>query len=222
MNKEFLKNLKVLLVEDEENLSSLLKASIGDNFCDFIIADNGNEGMCKFLEISPDIIITDIMMPELNGLEMAKEIRVANQDIPIIILSAFSEKEKLLSAIDIGITKYFIKPFDPDELLEYISTLNNKSKIIQLNDGFTFNIIKKSLHKDDKYIVLSKKEVTFIMLLLKDISNITDLETIKTELWKDSQGNDIRLRSLIKRFRIKTSKNILQNIKGRGYRFILP
>ena len=223
MEDNSLKYLKVLLVEDEENLASLLKSAIGDNFYSFNIAQNGKDGIEKFLKFLPDIVITDITMPELNGLDMVKEIKKIDSTIPIIILSAYSEKEKLLNAIDVGVIKYFIKPFDPDDLLEYISILSTtiQSKPISLNDGFIFNRTKRSLYKDDKYIALSKREISFIELLIKDIDDITDSEVIKNKLWKDDEGSDIRLRSFIKRFRIKTSKDFIQNIKGKGYQLLL-
>ncbi len=90
------------------NISKLLKDALADYFFSFTIANNGEEGLEKYKKINPDIIITDIMMPKLDGLEMTKRIREENETIPIIVLSAFSDKEKLLKAIDIGITKYFI------------------------------------------------------------------------------------------------------------------
>lgn len=223
MKDDSLKDLKILFVEDEKNLADLLKQSIGDNFYSFSIAHNGKDGIDKFRKILPDIVISDIMIPELNGLEMAKEIKKIEPSTPIIILSAFSETDKLLNAIDVGVVKYFIKPFDPDELLDYISTLSKKinSKPILLHDGFIFNKTKRSLYKDDKYIPLSKREVTFMLLLVKNLLGVTDLQTIKTELWKDEEDSSVRLRSFIKRFRIKTSKELLLNVKGKGYQLVL-
>ncbi|MCK5294480.1 MAG: response regulator transcription factor [Arcobacteraceae bacterium] len=223
MRDNSLKDLKILFVEDEKNLADLLKQSIGDNFYSFSIAHNGKDGIDKFRKILPDIVISDIMIPELNGLEMAKEIKKIEPSTPIIILSAFSETDKLLNAIDVGVVKYFIKPFDPDELLDYISTLSKKinSKPILLHDGFIFNKTKRSLYKDDKYIPLSKREVTFMLLLVKNLLGVTDLQTIKTELWKDEEDSSVRLRSFIKRFRIKTSKELLLNVKGKGYQLVL-
>jgi len=106
MRNKFLKSLKILLVEDEEKLSSLLKSAIGDNFHSFLLAKDGNEGLQIYKKVLPDIVITDIMMPNKTGLEMAKEIKVINPNSKIIILSAFSDVEKLLSAIDIGVVKY--------------------------------------------------------------------------------------------------------------------
>ena len=222
MKNKFLKKLKILLVEDEEKLSSLLNNAIGDNFYSFYIASDGKEGMDKFLKLSPDIVITDIMMPDMTGLEMAKEIRKADSKVPVIILSAFSETQNFLEAIEIGVVKYFIKPFDPDELLEYIESLESiiGNKIIKLIEGFTYNKTTKSLYKDARFVKLSKKESLFFELLLQhneDDKNIVDDEIIKRFLWRDEDVSDERLRTFIRRLRVKTSKNLVLNIKGQGY-----
>ena len=168
MKNRVLKELKILLVEDEENLARLLKEAIGDNFHSFTIAADGLEGIELFKKIKPDIVITDIMMPRLSGLEMAKRLKEINSDTPIIILSAFSEKEKLFSAIDIGITKYFLKPFDTEELLEYIESITSKlgNKLLKLSEGFMFNKTTNSLYKNDRYVPLSKNEIKFLSLLM--------------------------------------------------------
>jgi len=221
MRNRVLKRLKVLLVEDEENLASLLKNAIGDSFYSFTIANDGQEGLEKFLQISPDIVITDIMMPKMTGLEMAKEIKAIDTTVPIIILSAYSEVDKFLNAIDIGVVKYLIKPFDPDELLEYIDSIEDKfeSKLIVLKDGFSFNLSTKSLYKNNRFISLSKKENKFMELLLQDSKekNIIDTKIIKNNLWEDEEVSDERVRTFIRRLRAKTSKNLIQNIKGEGY-----
>lgn len=221
MRNRVLKRLKVLLVEDEENLASLLKNAIGDSFYSFTIANDGQEGLEKFLQISPDIVITDIMMPKMTGLEMAKEIKAIDTTVPIIILSAYSEVDKFLNAIDIGVVKYLIKPFDPDELLEYIDSIEDKfeSKLIVLKDGFSFNLSTKSLYKNSRFISLSKKEKKFMELLLQDSKekNIIDTQIIKNNLWEDEEVSDERVRTFIRRLRAKTSKNLIQNIKGEGY-----
>ncbi len=222
MRSKFLKSLKVLLVEDEEKLSSLLKNAIGDSFHSFSIADDGLDGLEMFKELSPDIVITDIMMPKMTGLEMAKEIKKLDATMPIVILSAFSEADKFLGAIDVGVVKYFIKPFDPDELLEYIDSLEEiiGSKEIKLTDGFSFNKIKKSLYKDDRFVKLSKKENQFFELLLQnddDEKKIVSDEVIKKTLYKDEEVSDERLRTFIRRLRAKTSKELIQNVKGEGY-----
>lgn len=221
MSNKILKGLKVLLVEDENKLASLLKNAIGDSFYSFTLAKDGKEGLEKFLNMTPDIIITDIMMPNLTGLEMAREIRKTDSEIPIIILSAFSESDKFLDAIDIGVVKYFIKPFDPDELLDYIESVGIKlgNRLIKLSGGFSFNITTKNLYKNSRYVSLSKNESKFVQLLLasSDESYIVDEDMIKESLWENEEVNSERLRTFIRRFRTKTSKDLVLNIKGQGY-----
>lgn len=226
MKNKLLKQLKVLLVEDEAKLASLLKNTIGDNFYSFTIASNGKEGLQKFATLKPDIVITDIMMPQITGLDMAKEIKKQDKNVPIIILSAFSDTQKLLNAIDIGVIKYFIKPFDIDELLEYIESISEtfESKIVQLNDGFSYNKTTNNLYKDGRYISLSKKEKSFVELLVKhnqEYKNVVEDALIKSTLWEEEDVSDERLRTFVKRLRAKTSKELIRNIKGQGYEIIV-
>lgn len=215
-----LKELKVLCVEDEANISKLLKAAIADYFFSFTIATNGEEGLKKYKTLNPDIVITDIMMPKLDGLEMTKLIREIDEDKPIIVLSAFSEKEKLLKAIDIGITKYFIKPFDPEEVLEYMVFLAkklNKHRIICLNKHFSYDNNTNNLYEDNVLVNITKREKQFISLLIKNKKSITTNEELKSKLWDTEDVSDERVRTFIKRLRKKTAKELIKNITGQGY-----
>lgn len=222
MKNKLLKKLRVLLVEDEENLATLLKSAIGDNFYSFTLAKDGQEGLERFIDTSPDIVITDIMMPKLTGLEMAKEIKKRDKNAAIIILSAFSETEKLLSAIDVGVFKYFIKPFDPEELLAYIKLISEQiqSKNTFFANDFYFNATTQNLYKKGRYLPLSKRENKFVQLLIqasKEGLSITDAPTLKTTLWAGEEISDERLRAFIKRVREKTYKDFILNIRGQGY-----
>ncbi len=225
MKNKFLKTLRVLLVEDELKLSTLLKDAIGENFYTFSIAENGQEGLEFFEKLRPDIVITDIMMPKKTGLEMAKEIKAIDPAVPIIILSAFSETEKFLDAIDIGVVKYFIKPFDPDELLEYIKSLETllSARSLQLKDGFVYNRATRGLFKKQRYVTLTRKEKVFLELLVKNYDTqlfvVSDKE-IKERLWTEAVSDE-RLRTFIRRFREKTSKELIKNIKGEGYQIMI-
>jgi len=224
MKNKFLRTLRVLLVEDEEKLSSLLKNAIGDSFYKFSVASNGEEGLELFEKLRPDIIITDIMMPKKTGLEMAKEIRAIDAHVPIIILSAFSETQKFLDAIDVGVVKYFIKPFDPDELLEYMESLESvlSERSLHLCEEFVYNRAKKSLYKKQRYVALTKKEKDFLSLLIEkydeEIFVVSD-ELIKERLWNEIVSDE-RLRTFVRRFREKTSKELVKNVKGEGYQIM--
>jgi len=225
MRNKFLKELKVLLVEDEERLSKLFQNAIGDCFRKFYIAKDGVDGLDKFHTFKPDIIITDIMMPKQTGLEMAEKIRASDKNIPIIILSAYSETDKFLNAIDIGVVKYFIKPYDPDELLDYIISLEDKleSKTIYLNDIFLYNKSTNTLYKNQRFIALSKKEILFMQLLIQEKQNdnyLVSEELMIEKLWNEEVSKE-RIRTFIKRLREKTSKDLIVNVKGQGYKLPL-
>ena len=217
--KSLLKTLKILIVEDEIRLAQLLKEAIYNSFFSIVIAKDGNEGLKKFKTFKPDIIITDIMMPFCDGLEMTQKIKEFDENIPIIILSAHSDKEKLLKAIDLGINKYFIKPFDPEELLEHINKLAlklNKQKQSKLKEDFIFDNNSLSLYKNNSLISLTKREKELFYLLIKHKNQLVTSQDIKENLW-DSEVNDEVLRTFIKRVRIKTSKDLVENVSGQGY-----
>lgn len=214
-----MKNLKVLIVEDEQKLANLIRSSIKDLFFKVVTAKDGIEGLKKFNSFKPDIIISDILMPNLNGLEMCKAIK-EQSNIPIVILSAHSQKEMLLQAIDIGISKYFIKPFDIESFIEYLKELSSKinnEKNFTLKDGFVFVKNSISLYKNDELVNLTKREREFINLLLDNKNSLVKLEDIKEILWQEDEVSDERVRTFIKRLRVKTSKDLIENVSSQGY-----
>ncbi|MBF7071167.1 response regulator transcription factor [Aliarcobacter butzleri] len=213
-----MKTLKVLIVEDEIKLANLIKVSIKELFFKVNIAKDGIEGLKKFQSFKPDIIISDITMPNLDGLEMCQRIR-EESNIPIIILSAYSQKEKLLKAIDLGINKYFIKPFDIEEFLEYLKNLSKnikKIKTYKLKDNFVFDNNSVCLYKDEILINLTKREREFLNILIKNKNSLVKKEDIKILLWNEDVSDE-RLRTFIKRLRLKTSKDLVENVSSQGY-----
>ena len=158
-------------------------------------------------------------MPVCDGLDMTIKIKKLDGNIPIIVLNTHSDKEQLLKAIDIGINKYFIKPFDPEEVIEHINKIApflNKKRQVKLKEDFMFDNNSMSLYKNTVLINLTKREKEFIHLLIKVNNKVVDSEYIKENLWNE-EVNDERLRTFIKRLRIKTSKDIIENISGQGY-----
>ncbi len=216
-------DLRVLFVEDEESIRISLKETIGDEFKRFSIAKDGKEGLEKFSNDKYDLVISDISMPKMSGLEMVAEIKKISKNIPIILLTAYSEKEKLLQAIDIGVTKYLIKPIDPEELLETISDIIEKDisdNIIKLKKPYLFDLNKNILYHGTKIVKLTKKELLFVTLLVENRGDITSKETIKESIWNDKNIDDTLLRTLVRRFRAKTDKDLIENFPALGYKII--
>lgn len=191
-------------------------------FAKVILAGNGDEGLKKFKKFNPDVIVTDISMPIMDGLDMSKEIRDISKDTPIVILSAFSEKEKLLKAIEIGIDKYIIKPIDMEELFEAISVLAqdkiSTTNIVEIGGGYSFNKTKRVLVRNQEEIALTKKELAFISILVKRLGTLVLHEEIKNSVWVGEKVSDAAIRTFIKRIRDKVGANLIKNIPGLGYK----
>ena len=171
---KILNNLTVLIVENEGDGKKIVQEVMRDKFEKVITAQNGDEGLKKFKKYNPNMVITDVFMPIMNGLDMAKSIKEISKDTPIIVFSTNSEKETLLKAIDVGIDKYVLKPIDLDD---FLVTLENVAKnkietanIIQVTNGYSFNKIKRVLIRDGVEISLTKKELAFISLLIKRLN----------------------------------------------------
>lgn len=220
-----MKDLHLLIVEDEDKLRKGLSAALSPFFLKVINAKNGDEGLKKFKKYKPNLVITDILMPIIDGLEMAKNIKEISKDTPIIVLSAYSERERLLRAIDIGIDKYLIKPVDVEDLLLIFKFIKNEkigtNHIITINEHFRFDKIKRVLIKDGQEINLTKKELAFISLLIKQIGALVLHEDIKRHIWTNERVTDTAIRTFIKRVRDKIGDDLIKNVPGLGYKVAL-
>lgn len=113
-------DLRLLYVEDDSTMRDLLVSSLKPWIKNIYFAFNGKDGLQQFLEIKPDIVISDLRMPCLNGLEMTRKIREINTEVPVIVTTAYSDLEVLIEAVEAGIVHYLIKPVYIQDLLESI------------------------------------------------------------------------------------------------------
>ncbi|ERJ29389.1 Putative two-component response regulator [Campylobacter concisus UNSWCS] len=221
MNK-ILKNLTVLLVEDDSDSKKIMHDVLSDNFEKVFTAQNGDEGLKKFKKYNPNMVITDAFMPISDGLDMTRYIKEISKDTPIIVLSAHSEKETLLKAIDVGVDKYLIKPIMVDDLLNTLENVaKNKietSSIIQVANGYSFNKIKRVLIRDGVEISLTKKELAFISLLIKRLGTLVLHDEIKSVVWVGESVTEAAIRTFVKRVRDKVGNSFIKNVPGLGYK----
>ena len=142
MNYKYLSRISLLYVEDDETIREgfihILKRIIKKTI---IVAENGKEGLEKYSLYKPDVIITDIQMPKMNGLEMIEQIRKEDKDVQIIITTAFNDIQYTLSAIKLGVDGFFLKPIE--DIHKYLDILEQKAK---------FALIHKENIKKDKII----------------------------------------------------------------------
>ena len=221
MNK-ILKNLTVLLVEDDIDSKKIMHDVLSDNFEKVFTAQNGDEGLKKFKKYNPNMVITDAFMPISDGLDMTRHIKEISKDTPVIVLSAHSEKETLLKAIDVGVDKYLIKPIMADDLLNTLENVaKNKietSNIIQVANGYSFNKIKRVLIRDGVEISLTKKELAFISLLIKRLGTLVLHDEIKSVVWVGESVTEAAIRTFVKRVRDKVGNSFIKNVPGLGYK----
>ncbi|MFK0484093.1 butyrate response regulator transcription factor BumR [Campylobacter jejuni] len=221
MSQEY-KELIILVVEDEVKARESMINILSERFSKVIGAQNGDEGLKKFKKFKPDLVITDIAMPIMDGLDMAREIKEISDDVPIVVLSAYSEKERLLRSIDIGIDKYLIKPVDIEELFKVLDYLIGEkieaNMLVKISEEYQFNKTKRTLIHNGKEIVLTKKELAFISLLLKQPGVLVLHEDIKKNVWIGEHVSDTAVRTFIKRVRDKVGEDFIKNVPSLGYK----
>jgi DNA-binding response OmpR family regulator len=218
-----MKNLKslIILYIDDETLIRENAIEYLSFYCNNVYgAIDGISGFEAYEEFKPDIIISDIRMPKLNGIEMVKKIRQNDKKTKIILATAFLETSYLLEAIELGLIKYLIKPITVDKLLPVLESciediIEDKS-IFYLNNEFTFDILNKTLFFKNEQITLTKKELLFLEFLIKNYKRTVKYSEFNNYVWNGEMTED-SMRSIVKDIRKKISKNIIKNVSGIGY-----
>ena len=165
-------------------------------------------------------------MPKLNGLEFVKKIRQTDKKTQIIIITAYSDTEYLLKAVELKLVKYLIKPVkerDFDEALRLcVQSINEEScNIVQLSKETCFDSFNKTLLTNDTVVKLRTKEIELFMLLLKHKSRYVTYTEIENYVWQDSVMTKDALKTIIKNLKAKLPKDIISNLTGTGYKLEL-
>ena len=217
---EQLSNYTVLYAEDDVGVRKNVAEMLNLLFEKVFVARDGEEAYALFLENSPHIVITDIKMPRLNGIELARKIRKKDENIQILVISAHTEVDYMLDAIDLSLMKYIVKPITETKLfgaLEKFLQLQKSSGIIDLTDGWIYNSARKVIIHGEEEFELTKKESKLLEMLLSKKSVLT-YEEIEMELWSDEYMSLNALRLLMKNFRKKLPDGYLKNIQSVGYK----
>ena len=214
-----LKNLKILYIDDEDFIRENAVEYLSF-YCDNVYeANDGITGLEAYKEYKPDIIITDIKMPKLNGIEMVKIIRENDKKTKIILATAFLETSYLLEAVELGLVKYLVKPITAHKLLPVLRTCTEEvgdKSIFEIENGFVFDIFNKTLFFEKEQISLTKKELLFLELLVKNHKRAVKYDELNNYIWEGEMSEDA-MRSVVKELRKKISKQAIKNISGIGY-----
>lgn len=218
---DILANKSVLYAEDEYGIRKNIEEILNIFFQKVTAVSDGLKALYEFKTNSYDMLIFDISMPNLDGLETIKKIRKTNRKIPIIILSAHTEQEYLWKAIDLKITKYLKKPYNRRSFTEALKVaaleLVDYNLDIKLTKEYTYNPSTKTIYNTNFFTKLSKNESTFLEYLIKNKNKIVTFDSIYGSVWGDKIPSKDALKFLVKELRKKIGKDLIKNVYGIGY-----
>lgn len=227
-SNELIEDISILITEDESEIREYLQEYLQLFFKKVYVAKCGHEGYLQYLEKRPDIILSDINMPNLDGLTMVKRIRERDSETDIIIMSAHSEQEKLLQAIELKLVTYLIKPINSqklkDVLIALVDKLRSSKKRIYLSHEIFWDKTSSTLWNSEKQISLKEKELMLFKLLCSKINHAFTAENIFYHIYGEQgekEFSEYSVTSFIKRLRAKLPENLIQNEYGLGYKIVL-
>lgn len=219
---------KILIIEDDEKISRLIEMELKFEGYETEKAYDGRDGLEKALKKDCVLVLLDLMLPKMNGIEVCKRIREVSQ-VPIIILTAKDEVTDKVIGLDYGADDYMTKPFSNEELIARIKALLRRVNHVSKPDVFVYEDLKidyktYEVYRDNKLISLSKKEFELLDYLVLNKGIVLSRNKILEEVWGyDYVGNDNILDLYIKYVRDKIDKNydrkFIQTIRGVGFIF---
>ncbi len=222
----------ILLAEDDLNLGQLLQTFLKSKGFNVSLAQNGKIAFEKFNNGSFQFCILDVMMPEMDGITLAKEIREIDKKVPILFLTAKSMKEDKLEGFSAGADDYLTKPFVMEELLARINAILRRSETVgtSADDSFSVGKIKyepeiRLLHLKDEVKKLTTKENQLLHLLVKNQNEILDRQATLRAIWGDDnyfngRSMDVYIAKLRKLLKEDESIEIL-NVHGKGFKLVV-
>ena len=217
------KNLTILYVEDESLVRQQAVEYLSRRYTKILEAKNGLEALEIYRTHKPDIIISDIKMPKMNGLEMARVIRQEKSKIPIIIATAFTQTDFLLDALALQLIKYIVKPITAKDLEEALSLAQEhlekkETNIIEITPHTIYDTLNRRVFIDKESIKLTHNELLLLDLLAKHHQRVVVYEEIEALIWAYEGMSMDALRSLVRPLRKKLQGNYIENVSGIGYR----
>lgn len=237
MQANFAKNsisdqfMNILIVEDEERIAELVKRGLEENGNIATIAYDGLSGKKLALQFEYDLIIADIILPKLNGIDLCKQIRIAKPDLPIILLTALGTTDDKIEGFDAGADDYLVKPFDFRELLVRIRAVMNRKigKQPDRNSSLIYadlelNNLTKMVSRSGKTISLTPKELKLLEYMMQNSERVLSRAEIASQVWQthfDTGTNfiDVYINYLRKKIDKDFSPKLIHTKPGLGFIF---
>ncbi|MFD2117657.1 response regulator transcription factor [Paenibacillus yanchengensis] len=219
---------QILVVDDDPRIISLLRRSLTFEGYETITADNGAEGLQVLLNKDPDLIILDVMMPQVDGWEVCRRVRESGSLTPILMLTAKDEVDARVKGLDLGADDYLVKPFALEELLARVrALLRRKTEKAEEVNKLTFEKLILDLDareaiRDGRTIELTSKEYDLLYLFMNNPRRVLTRDNIMEKIWGyDFSGESNVLEVYIAMLRQKLEEGgetrIIQTVRGTGY-----
>ncbi|NLK02811.1 MAG: response regulator transcription factor [Clostridiales bacterium] len=219
---------KILIIEDEVKIARFLELELKHEGYEVIISGEGREGLFKAINENVDLVILDIMLPGLNGIEVCRRIRMESQ-VPIIMLTAKDDVTDKVAGLDTGADDYMTKPFAIEELLARIRVALNrkanqkdtKSDKLQIGDLRINSASRSAYYKDDE-LTLTKKEYELLEYMVRNKNIVLSREQLLNHVWDyeyfgDTNVVDVYIRYLRQKIDEKYGVHIISTVRGVGY-----
>ncbi|MHC1785370.1 MAG: response regulator transcription factor [Anaerolineaceae bacterium] len=223
---------RVMIVDDEPDTVEMVKLILTNAGIDVISASSGKAALEKCLRLSPDAILLDIMMPEIDGYETYDRLRKITQT-PVIFFTAKAQKEELVKGLQIGADDYITKPYHPAELVARVhNTFRHNNNHTPVNSyffpnlGLKINVDTREVTVHDQTVPLTSRELALLSILARSSNNWVTHETIGNEIWgQDNEKTRKRIKYLIFLLRRKMEKNpskpvLIISRDGLGYKLV--
>ncbi len=218
--------MRVLIVEDDDQVRTALSRALNFEGYEVETAHDGAEGLERVLSTSPDVIILDVMMPHVDGLEATRRLRARGDTTPVLMLTARHEVSDRVAGLDAGADDYLVKPFALEELLARLRALLRRSEpetgdLMRVGD-LTLDPPTREVRRGDSPIELTKTEFQLLELLMLNQGIVLTRETIYERIWgfdfgTSSNSLDVYIGYLRRKTEPKGEPRLIQTVRGVGY-----
>jgi two-component system response regulator VanR len=224
--EEEFKEFNILIADDNNELLKSMESIFSVFFKEVITAKNGKEALRKFRDRKVDFVLTDYIMPEMNGGELCESIRKIDSSIPIAVVSNYSDREKLLKMIPMNLTDYLVKPIEYNEIIELLKKFLKRyygaqEEKIMINKKTFYDTKEKILFINNESIKLSKSELAVLEILVVKIGSVVSTDEIAISVDEFEVKSEQAVKNLIHRVRKKMKINGIEdaiiNVQGIGY-----
>jgi len=213
----------LLYVEDEPFVREMVVEYLESFFSTIYESSNGVEALKIYDEKNPDVIITDIEMPKMSGLQFASLIRQKDMNTPIIITTAYTSVEYLLEATELNLIKYLVKPVKEEKLEKALASCferiaSSHSSVVSLTNNHLYDTFNHTLSCEGKMVSLTTSQTLLLDLLIKNKKRAVSYVEIENFIWQEKVMSEAALRSLVYDTRRVIGKDIIENISKTGYK----